>query len=228
MTIQELYLKLAKRGLHISLFFCSLAIIGVLLALNIPFPIAIFPFMLLSVCYFFIHLYYWHRAKKMVPLDLATVFPANHYLIENHAPNYYFFLPNGLLYQAITLQKLNSGQQVTFMSKESNKRTYTLIRKKRSEQMITHNGHVMLRFLHAKDHILHDGSMNRNTILVRFNGMNGLSFYKNERIIARLQKGWMPLDWLHLFRLNTPVLTFYEPVNDLEKETIFLASTIYL
>ena len=84
MTIQEFYLQLAKRGLNISLFFCLLAVVFLLLALDIPFPIVVLPFMFLSLCYFFIHLHYWRRAK--IPLPVATVFPANHYLLVSQAP----------------------------------------------------------------------------------------------------------------------------------------------
>ena len=106
-------------------------------------------------------------------------------------------------------------------------RTYIMYRKGRKQHVITNRERVLLRFTGEEKHLFQAVPVYENMIVARYNRMNGLSFYKNERLIATLQKGWMPLDWLHLFRLNTPVLTFYEPVEREEKDAIFLASTFY-
>lgn len=226
MTIFELYLQLAKRGLNVSLFFCGLAVIGILLALKIPFPIAILPFLFLSICYFMIHLYYWQRAKKLAPLPLTGSFPNNHYLIENFDPNYFFFLPNGLLYQKITSQKAYSGRKMIFQSKDGES-IYLLLRKNRNEYIIIQNEQVVLRIL-IEDKSLQELPANEKTIIVRKNGGSGVYFFKKNHLIGQLQKGWMPLDWIHLFRLNTPVLTFLEPLPQNEKIALFLITTIFV
>lgn len=226
MTIDKFYLQLARRGLNFSLFFCGLAAIGILLALKIPFPIAILPFLFLSICYFAIHLYYWQRAKKLSQLPLTGSLPNNHYLIENIDPNYYFFLPNGLLYQKITLHKAYSGKKMVVQSKDGEK-IYLLLRKERNEYIIIQNEQVVLRIL-IEDKSLQEMPTNEKTIIVRKNGGSGIYFYENNHLIGQLQKGWMPLAWIHLFRLNTPVLTFLEPLPMDEKIALFLVTTIFV
>lgn len=228
MTIKDFYQRQGTRGLNISLFFIGMAIICLLLLRKISFPVVVIPFMLISSIYFVIHLYYWTKAHKTTAIDQEKLAVHDYHLIEFDGSDVYLFRPNGIDQGNIKIHSTIRGIQIEYFDEHGHRNKYFLKKAKNGYQVDAVNRGKRFLIQREKKPLFSRIEIDDEMIFVYYFQINSLTFQKDGRLIARMQKGWMPLAWQQIFRLNTPVVTFYETVDFYEKEAIYLVILLYL
>jgi hypothetical protein len=194
------------------------------------------PFLLYSLVCFQIYLF---RMKQSMTIEEnmvtsrkpnQTLFEANNLLVINQnlqAPSVLFFFPDGQL--AGKFEKYRCKDFLLF------KRSKLYVLCNQSDQILGYykiKGSKKIEVfndLHTYLGCFEITKKGKKELLDasgKFIGaVEGASFFMDERIsdnherlLIRLQKGWMPVEWSNLFpEPNTPVLSFSKPISDKEK-----------
>lgn len=181
---------------------------------------------IISSLYYGMHLHYIKKSNQVYPYLPAKQENSilNHYLIDQVNQTLYFFAPNGSAqYQVKLLGRkwtlMNMSNQ-TIRTLEEEYKTGKLLfgySDENSSGIIDRPEKSILRIL-----------MLNGCEMKAFKKTNGEFIYlRDNKVIARIKKGWLPLQLTTLFRLNTPVLSFQEKISIEDQEIILLASAVF-
>jgi len=227
MSMKTFYYKLGNQSLNISLFFTMISIIILLILAEHNQPLAAcFLLLSLSIFYYMIHLYYF---KKSVRLNVKKGYNDGKsgldvFLIEKASSYTYFFQPNGIA--NIKIQRKHTLKGLYLIYFENNRVMFMNIRKEndRSITITFNDGKVIVRIdPKGKENIIGEIIFPQNRFKIKRLPNREIVFYNKYRQLAVNKRGWLPLDWISLFRLNTPVVTFQEKLTSTERAAILLA-----
>lgn len=222
MTIKDYYIKLSNTSFHISLYFLVLAIVWTLVSIYIfdtNVLLSSMIFMIISTIYFSFYKYFDRKSVRIAIYDKEN--NQDSYskimLIERDQDCYYFFSPEGRV-----LFTIMPGKKQYYINNEQNVEI---------ARIETTSGGTM--YFHYKNEI-YSGSFMNGTIkladgkvMVKKTSNIGGLFEKNGYKIAEWKRGFLPLNWTTIFRLNIPVLTFHENTIPAERFCIMLLTVIY-
>ncbi|WP_062356674.1 hypothetical protein [Bacillus kwashiorkori] len=228
MSINKYYTRLSETYFLISIYFSVSALVFLLILYNektLAFLITV-PFSLFSIIYFLLY-YYYNKRVDMVGVLQEREQNKNCLLIEQEGNTLYFFNSRG--HASCSIQsKLTMLGKKQFLYCDGKKKIKFVIYNKRNTLVIENPNSERL-FWHTHPNRLF-GEWNREKYLfVREKNNNKYQLFKSEKLICTVEKGLLPLDLTMKFRLNTPVITFYDKHTTEEKCLILLLiSLIYL
>ncbi|MCU9613606.1 hypothetical protein OEV98_08540 [Caldibacillus lycopersici] len=223
MSIKEYYHRLGNTSLNISLYFI---VIGMLLNVYLLMKNQVIYggilFIAVSFLYYSIHLYYVKKSQK-VQLQLTKEDDTrilNRYILESNHGCLYYFSPNGIANVKVKLKYTIKGVRFSILEKD-NELGYVIYRNKQLQFYLLEKlffGTVSSNGKHEIGNI----SIENSEIHLKKSKNNEFKFMKDNQIIAEVKKGWLPISWTKIFRLNTPVLLFQDKVTTEEKLAILL------
>lgn len=230
MSLQDFYKKIGQDSLHTSLYFIMLAAFFSLFLIYEGKDVTVISgIIFLSFAYYALSLYYVRKSIAVSSYVRKNEYPfkSGYFLLHRDRHGLYFFSPTGTALYKVRLKRRGNGWEVRFIEGENWKDT-----------AIVKRGGGQLFFNNA------DGSIS-GTICRRekrgtfYWGKRQISLIKrtggeweareDNKLLATVKKGWLPVMWTSLFRLNTPVISFYEGFDDEKfQETCLLVFSIVL
>ncbi|WP_079509405.1 hypothetical protein [Mesobacillus jeotgali] len=253
MNIQEFYLQKANTNLNGSIISAVILLVILSFSLafswNLPLFLVTVPFLLVSLVHYNGFVLYKNKMEESaVPVPLyedKELFELNSLLLT-FAPapalRVLFFTPDGMFAGEMRETRIRRYRWFIpyFADKRIRKRLgiydsegimqASLIQERNRLKMFDQKGNVIGLFYPSKRKA---GSIGIGFIgngkKLRIDESTGLfhelKLIRDEgELSARLQKGWMPLEWTHYFKdANIPVLTFDYSLNQQERLVVFAA-----
>ena len=230
MSIKEFYSQLSNKSLNISLYFLCIGVLTtVIVILNNSWVVIGIIFILISILYYSLHLYYVKRAKVEIPINNEYEdYRGNRFLIESTDYHIYFFSPKGTVLDEVKIRsRLTSTQYILISNgQEIGHAELNIIGRPVLKIYGRYKWECHLQSRLGRIGELRDGNGTKINVLKNKNG--DWIIEKNEKLLASIKKGWLERNWINLFRLNTPVLFFYEKINEAERTALlFFISAFY-
>jgi hypothetical protein len=250
MSIKQYYFRTAQSYLLASIvaitLFTLLLIIGLLFPSRPPLGLLFIPFFLFAVVQFQGYLCYMKRSQKafvvQLDQDLDEFFSYYDFLLT-FAPapalRLLLFHPKGLL--AGEIKELNQKlwryllpdvldrrftKTFGLYDSKGNPLAYFRAANQRVEVMDLEKNLVMVY-----DHHKQLATMAENGVKLTSSSHSSvftdIRVMREEKVVSRLQKGWMPTIWTKHFSVNTPILSFDLSANQVDKLLSFAAVISY-
>ncbi|WAA11051.1 hypothetical protein [Fervidibacillus albus] len=224
MFLQDYYKRIGGHSLTISLYFLFIAIVFTTYSMymnNDVFAVSIFLFF--SFLYNMGAFYYFRKSISVSPQvsTMEKMKTDGCYLLKRDRHTLYFFTPKGMAPYATVVKKQKNGMEIQLLKGNVRKETIRAQRKKDSI-LFENPNQTCSGFLQTDGRYGYILTAIHEIVLTKVHRYEWELKMEN-RLVARLQIGWLPVPYTSIFPLNTPFIRFYERFDqERQKEACFI------